>query len=332
MTKHISVLLVLLSLVVTCQGNVVTKGAREIVEAIAKKGGKEATQELAEFGGKQAVQEVLEKASREGGDELVEKVIRYGKKYGVSAVKTIDNAPVLYVKALDELPENLVERALWAAQREPETVTRLLSQYGSDALEIAARSRGVGADIVTKLGNDGIRMSRELTEDQAIILARHADELAGLPTPQRSQVVDAIICAPKRVIDYMEKHPKVLFTAAGVATLVALKDDVLGRDEEVIVNPDGSRTIRKRGFIERQLDRFHAPLAAILVVIAAILGGWGVVKIRGSYRREQVKVARDEFRFEKEKAIELKNDTEAKNDESQNKSVDHYVSPGADAG
>ena len=271
--------------------NPVAKGVREIAEAIAKKGGKEAAQELAEFGGKQAIQEVLEKAAKEGGDELVEKVIKYGRKYGLSAVKTIDNAPALYIKALDGIPETLVERALWAAQREPATMTRLLSQHGSDALQIAARYRGVGTDIVAKLGDDGVRMARNLTEDQAVIIARHADDIAGLPSSQKNQVVEAILAAPGRVIDYMEKHPKVFMTAAGITTLVALKDDVLGKDEEITINPDGSTTTRKLGLIERILARFQKPVSSVLIVLAVIVGCWGAVKIWGCYRRERVKVA-----------------------------------------
>ena len=287
---HLSFILFLI-VAQSVSANVITKGVREIAEAIAKKGGKEAAQELAEFGGKQAIQEVLEKAAKEGGDELVEKVIKYGRKYGLSAVKTIDNAPALYIKALDGIPETLVERALWAAQREPATMTRLLSQHGSDALQIAARYRGVGTDIVAKLGDDGVRMARNLTEDQAVIIARHADDIAGLPSSQKNQVVEAILAAPGRVIDHMEKHPKVFMTAAGIATLVALKDDVLGTDEETTTNPDGSTTTRKRGFVERILDRFQKPVSAVLVVLAVIVGCWGAVKIWGCYRRERVKVA-----------------------------------------
>jgi hypothetical protein len=274
----------------SASANPITKGVREIAEAIAKKGGKEATQELAEFGGKKAIQEVLEKAAKEGGDELVEKVIRYGRKYGLSAVKTIDNAPALYIKALDGIPETLVERALWAAQREPAAMTRLLSKHGSDALQIAARHRGVGTDIVVKLGDDGVRMANIMSEKQAVILARHADEIAGLPPVQKNQVVDAILSAPAKIIDYMETHPTVFKSAAGVATLLAIKDDMFGKDEEVTIGPDGKKTIRKRGFLERILERFQQPVSAILVVIAVIVALWGAVKIWGCYRRERVKV------------------------------------------
>ena len=206
-----SLAITLLFLAQLAHANVVTKGVQELLEAMAKKGGKEATQELAEFGGRQAIEGVLEKAAREGGDDLVEKVIFYGKKYGLSAVKTIDNSPALYIKALDEIPKNLVERALWAAQRDPAAVTRILSQYGSAALQVAAKYPGVGTDIITKLGDDGIRIASDITENQAIILARNADEIAALPIATRREVVGAISAAPGRMIDYIEKHPRCIW-------------------------------------------------------------------------------------------------------------------------
>jgi hypothetical protein len=271
--------------------NVITKGVREIAEAIVKKGEKDAIRELAEFGGKQAIQESLEKAAREGGEELVEKIIQYGRKFGLPAIKTIDNAPVLFIKALEGIPEPMVERAIWAAQREPAMITRLLSQYGSDALQIAARYRGVGTDIVAKLGDDGVHMARNLSENQAIILARHADEIADLTATQKNQVVEAILAAPGRVIDYLEKHPKVFLTTVGVTTLVALKDDAFGKDETITINSDGSTTTIKRGFVERLLDRFQKPLFTVLFLLAAIVACWGAVKIWGCYRRERVRVA-----------------------------------------
>lgn len=295
--KISAIVIVLLLVASNSMANFITKGAREIAEAILRKGGKEATEELAEYGGKQAIQEVLEKASREGGSELVEKVIRYGKEYGVSAVKTIDKAPSLYVRSLDELPEEMIERALWAAQRDPELIARLISDYGVDALQVAAKYRGVGSRIVSQLGDDGVRMVKDLTEEHAVILARHADDIAALPPKQRNQIVDAITSAPKRILDYMEEHPKIFGTAAGIATLVALKDEVLGKDEEVVNNPDGSTTVRKRGIVERIIDRFHTPLNAIIVVLAVIIGGWGGIKLWGAYCREKVRVLKVEAKL-----------------------------------
>lgn len=280
-----------LLLVQVGHAGLVSSGAREILEVVAARGGREAAQELAEFGGKEAVEAALQRVAKEGGDDLVAKAVRFGKSHGLSAIRTIERAPALYIKALDAMPANLVERALGAARRDPALVERIVSRHGSEALEIAARHRGVGADIVAKLGDDGIRMARNLTEEQAVILARHADDIARLPQGQRGDMVDVILKAPGRILDYLERHPRVFMTATGVTTLIALKDDVLGADEETIVNPDGSTRTRKIGFAERIVTTFQTPLASILVVIAGIVAAWGSVRVWGDYRRERARVA-----------------------------------------
>jgi hypothetical protein len=79
--------------------------------------------------------------------------------------------------------------------------------------------------------------------------------------------------------------------------LVALKDEVLGTDEEVTTQPDGTTTVRKRGIVERIIDKFHTPLTAIIVVFAIIIGGWGTIKIWGAYRREKVRVLKAEAKL-----------------------------------
>jgi hypothetical protein len=286
------VIIALFFMVVTpLQANVITKGVEEITEVIMVQGSKKAARELAEFGGKEAVQAALEKAAREGGDELVEKIVAYGRRYGIAVVRVINHAPTSYVRALDGVPEDLVERAIWAVQREPEVMAKLVRDYGSDALLLATKHRGIGGELVRKFGAEGIRLGKALSERQAIVAARHADTIAVLPQSQQSRVIGAIVAAPARTLGFLEKHPKVLLTTAGVGTFIALKDDMLGQDEEVQIAPDGTRMVRKRGFIERTLDQFRQPIVLLLSIAAGILALWGLTKIWGVYRLEKLKIA-----------------------------------------
>jgi hypothetical protein len=292
-TRFLLVITIIFSVAITpLDANVVTKGVRELTDVISKQGSKSAARELAEFGGKEAVQATLEKAAREGGEELVEKVVRYGRRYGVSAVRAINHAPAPYIKALDGLPEELVEQAIWAVQREPELMTRLVRDYGSDALLLATKHRGIGGGLVNKLGSEGVRLGKALSEHQAVVAARHADTLASLPQAEQSRVIGAIVAAPARALDFLERHPKILLTSAGVGTFIALQDEMLGQDEEIRIAPDGTRTIRKRGFIERILEQFRQPIVVILSIAAGILALWGLTKIWGVYRLEKMKMAR----------------------------------------
>lgn len=289
--------------------SLVTSGAKEIAEAIMKQGSKEGLRELAEYGGNQAIQEALERVARDGGDELVAKAVKFGKAHGVGAIKTIERAPTLYIKSLEAMPKNLVQRAFWAAQRDPLVMERLMAIHGPEALGIAARFRGVGAEIMIKLGDNGIQAARELTESQAVVLARHADDIAVLPGAQRQGVLQAMTAAPGRILEYLEQHPRILMTSAGVGTVIALKDDVLGVEKETVINPDGSVRTRTTGFVERIATTFQTPLTVILALCAAIVGGWGAVNIWGCYRLKRIRVVQAEQATAKTKKCFLKHPT-----------------------
>jgi hypothetical protein len=273
-----------------CEANIVINTSREIFETVIQKGGKEAAKGLTRLGGRQAIEEMLEKAAKAGGDELVEIIARISKKYGVTAIKVIKHSPALYARALDKLPDNMVKRALWAAEREPEVVTGLLKKHGSDVLEIAARFPGVGVNIVAKLGDDGIRVAKKLTERQAILLARHADEIADLPAHQRRRLLDVICEFPQKYADFAEKYPKVtLGTGIGIYAFVTKMTDItMGQDDEVIIYPDGSKKIVNKGLIERVLET--KPVLILTIVIGAIIAFIGVVKIWGTYRKEKARI------------------------------------------
>ena len=211
-----------LSVLVLCvfagdvQGGIVAKGAREIAE----RGSRKTLEELSESGGKRGLREIIGKATQETGNDSVRKMLRHAGTAGISSLKKIGCSPALFNEALDALPEELAERALRSLRRDPERIGRLVSRYGSKGLEVAAKYRGVGADIVEKLGDDGVRMAADIAEDHAVTRARHADDIAALPPESRNRVVDAIISAPVRVLDFLENHPRILHTGAGVATIL----------------------------------------------------------------------------------------------------------------
>lgn len=283
--------LVFLTPISIVHANIITKGAQEIVEAITKKGSREAIEELTEYGGREAIEEFLERVAKEGGEEVVERTIRYSQKYGIRAIRAIDNAPVAYVNALDELQETLVERALWAVQRESDTVTSLLLKHGPETLEIVARHRGVGSTLLTTFGDEGIEIGQELVEDHVIMVLRYADDIQGLPAQEKTQILNAILEQPAKVLGFLEKHPKVLLATGGVAAVIAYKDDLLGMDTEIVVGDDGMTKIIKKGFIERITttitQEFQTPILYISMVVAILLLGWGGIKLWGVYRTER---------------------------------------------
>lgn len=289
--------LIVAPLAVRAQVGVAGELVEQATEQIFKSAAKQGAEELADMGGRAAVREILQQSSREGGEQLVRRVTQYGVEDGPIALRAIKPAPAKMVEALDGLSPGLRNGALRAIDREPAVMTQLVKQYGSGALETAVRHPGVGERLVENLGDQGIALGRKLTTDQSIVAARHAQEIADLAPAERSGIVSKILRSPNAVLDYLEAHPKVLRTAAGVAVVMAIKDDILGDKGKSILRPDGTvvTTPPHPGLIERmvpQAVRATAFPVTILVLVAAFgVAGWFAIHLWGKWRMQSLRAA-----------------------------------------
>ena len=277
--------------------------AREVVEQateqIFRSTAKQGAEELSQLGGRAAVREILEQSSREGGENLVKRVTQYGVEDGPIALRAIRPAPAKMVESLDGLAPELRTAALRAVDRDPAAMTGLVKQYGSGALEVAARHPGVGEKLVETLGGDGVSLGRKLTTEQSIVAARHAGEIAGLAPAERSGIVSKILRSPGPVLDYLEAHPRVLRTAAGVAVVMAVKDDILGDRGRSILRPDGTlvTTPAHPGLVERLFPQTvraaSFPITLIAIVVACGVAGWFGTHLIGKWRIHRLRYGQE---------------------------------------
>jgi hypothetical protein len=235
--------------------------ARAIARELAESLGQRSARELAEAGGEAAVREVVEKAAQEGGEQLAREVAVYAQRYGPQTLRAFRQAPAAMAQSMKKVPAEFAEGAMRAAAREPEAIARLATNVGEDALVVAAKHPGVGVDIGTKLGREGCAVAKQLGTPEAIRLARLSDDLARLPAADRAGLMSRMGKAPGKVIDYLEKHPVVLTTAAGTAAWVTtayLAIDALLGDAQ------------SPGFLERMSDKFRTPLGIVIVALAGL--------------------------------------------------------------
>jgi hypothetical protein len=263
----------------------------EGVELIFKRAGREAAQELTQTGGRVAVRETLQKAASEGGEGLVRKTTAYGIEHGPVALRAIGRSPSKMVGALDTLAADLRPAALRAVERDPAVVTRLVDRYGSEALEAAVKQPGVGPVLGEKLGQEGLAVSKTLTTDQAIVVARHADEIAKLPAPQQAKLMARLKSNAAGVVGYLEKHPKTLLTAAGLAVILGAKDEILGPGEE---GGAAGAPRRKEGLVVRVwhdvLGLLAKPIWAVSILLVAVATAWSGLQVWGMWRKRVASV------------------------------------------
>ena len=172
---------------------VASQVSKAIMKFFGKEGGQEATEYLTNKGGQEILDRVAKKAAQQGGDQAVDQVAKLAGKHGPEALKALDNtADVLPIlKALDDLPESEINAALvkLAAGGPGRQLAETVGQFGAAAIRSELKQPGVGVLLVRNLGDDGVDLASRLTTDQAIAVARHADEIAKLPAAQRSGVL-----------------------------------------------------------------------------------------------------------------------------------------------
>jgi hypothetical protein len=292
------------SQVCVAQGTLVRKSAQELVEALgefaARQGERELAKEIAELGGETAVRELTERALREGGEETVETLARLTRAYGSDVLRAAENSAKIpsVLKAVGELPKDAVSPALrrLAAGAEGKSLATLTAEYGAKALMAETRHPGVGGQLLGHLGTDGADLAMKLNTDQAITLARHAEDIAKLAPAQREGVLHLLHSDAERMVAFLgrwtEQNPgKILFTAAATTVVLKNSDAILGGGT-IVDGPNGPRFVPTPGMVERILQFFLASVLGVLLPLIAIGAGlWIAVKLWITYRVGRANIA-----------------------------------------
>lgn len=259
---------------VFAQGGAAMRLATDLAESVVRRAAGESAEttarELAEFGGTRAIREVLEQAEREGGEVLMKQVAAQTEKHGLLALQALKGAPAPVLRALDGVPADLTQNSLRALVREPAAMQKLATEFGSTALEAAAKHPGLAVPIGSRLGAEGLDTARRLSLDQATALSRHADDLAKLPAAERSQFLIMIRDSPAKALAWMEKHPRLLVAGSATTAVVLARKEIFGEGAQ-------------QGLIERATAAlyrtFEKPINLVLGILAAVALAWGGFKV-----------------------------------------------------
>lgn len=232
------------------QSALVREGVEEVNSTIFRSATRETAEQLAKAGGRVAIEEVLETASREGGETLMKQAAKFIGEHGDLALRAVKDSPAKIIPLLEEVSPGLRKSAMQVLVRDGEHLLPLIDRYGSRVLETAARHPGVGDLLIERIGPEVMELAPRLGDDQAILLARHAEDIGRLKATDRSALLSDIKRAPGQVLDYLEKHPRVLTAATAGVTVYALRDRIFGSGGVPIVDPDGHR-VRPSGLISR---------------------------------------------------------------------------------
>ncbi|MEO1618813.1 MAG: hypothetical protein AAFV88_23380 [Planctomycetota bacterium] len=266
---------------------------RAVMKYFGKEGIEEGTEYLAKQGGREMAERLSAAALREGGEEAVEELSKLAAKHGPELLRALDNAPQVapIMAALRELPEAQARAAMvrLAAGTGGRELAESVVKNGAAALRSELLHPGVGNLLAKTLGQEGAEMATRLTTDQAVMVARHADDLVALPASQRKSVLALIRNDTERVVSFLGRFAadnpgKTLFTVATTTVLLAESERILGGDE-IVFDADGNPVVvTKAGLAGRTMkvggealgkisDDYIRPLYQIVLVFLAAFAG-----------------------------------------------------------
>jgi hypothetical protein len=296
-------------LLITCaaaafgQASLVREGVETLGRAatkwFARKGVSESGEQLAKYGGRELVERVAKTLVREGGEEALEKAATLTAKYGPDVLRVIDDAPspTTLLRALDDIPADSVGTAIARLGADGPPLQTLVQRYGSGMLKAELRNPGVSVGLVRSLGDDGLRLATSLGGDDAIMIARYADDIAALPAEQKEGVLKLLYGDTKRMVTFigrfLENNPgATLFYGSATALLLANSERLLGGDE-IVIDKDGNPiVVSKPGLVERTihflLNKLVGPVLYVLLPIVALgCVAWMAIKLYFTYQRER---------------------------------------------
>ena len=165
---------------------------------------------------------------------------------------------------------------------------------GVAALRAEIAHPGLGLRLTTALGREGAELAARPPAEQALAFARHAGDLARLPTAQQASVLSLMSSQAGRVAAFLarfaERNPgKVLFTLAGTTLFLTHSEQILGGDEIAFDAAGNPVLIYKPGLVGRAGDRLLRSLLLPLwnllmagVVVILILLGWNILRRRST--------------------------------------------------
>lgn len=291
--KYTNILLVLIIQLtvhvdIFAQASLIRKPFQEIYEATTKYIGKHSSldvaKELNKLGGEEVIHEIAERTLKEGGEETLSSLVNLTGKYGPDLLISVKDAPNIprLLKSLDGLPEDTIPQAIrrLSAGDEGIKLLKIVDNYGTPALSAELKHPGIGANLISSLGKDGIEITSRLNTNALIAIARQVDDINKLPSNQKEGLLKLLREYPEKtaafIAQFIKDNPKsVLFTVASTTIILRNSDKIFGGGYQLTKDENGNPVlIPKIGLIERAINKiisYLLPIISIGLIIYIIL-------------------------------------------------------------
>ncbi|MDQ6951328.1 MAG: hypothetical protein Q9M26_06665 [Mariprofundales bacterium] len=170
---------------------------------------------------------LLEGIEQRGGKSLVARAEQLGLSHGEKAIKVLAKDPKVLIPAIERFRFADQSRLLAFLARSP-GLSKAVNRYGADVLKLELRSKGQAMRIIDTFGDGGLKLTAQLNDKQLMLLTQESSRFKGVSAKTVKEFLDMAGKYTGKVFNWLEKHPRLLYTGTGAILVMQMKTELLG--------------------------------------------------------------------------------------------------------
>ena len=196
-------------------------------ESVLKASGKTVVQKAVHSRSTAALLSAIEKRA---GVAMSKRAEKLAAQHGSAALKVLSKDPDKLIPAIERFSQAEQARLLDTLARK-EGLRRFFGKYGDDVLKLELRSNGQATAMLGAFGSKALQIAGKLNAKQLLMFASLSGRFKGADAKTVEAFLDLIGKYTGRVFDWIERHPRLLYTATASALVLSLKKELLGDPE-----------------------------------------------------------------------------------------------------
>jgi len=151
-------------------------------------------------------------------------------RHGKATLKVLSKEPKTLIPAIERFSPSNQARLLNALAKKPALINGV-RKYGNDVLKLELRSKGQATAILDVFGAEGLRLTRKLSVKQLMLLVQQTARFKGASAKSIKEFLKLAWKHTAKVFDWMERHPRLLYTGTAALLVTNLKTELFGNPE-----------------------------------------------------------------------------------------------------
>jgi len=173
---------------------------------------------------------LLSGIEQRAGKVLSVRAEKLATRHGEAVLKVLSKEPGTLIPAIERFSPSNQARLLNALAQKPALINAV-RKYGDDALNLELRSKGQATAMLDVFGAEGLKLTGKLSDKQLMLLAQQTARFKGASAKSIKAFLELAGKYTGKTFDWLEHHPRLLYTGTAALLVTNLKTEMLGNPE-----------------------------------------------------------------------------------------------------